>query len=265
MRIERLGDGKPEVAIVGGIHGDEPCGVAVIEHLIEEDPDVERPVALVVANEAALERETRYVEDDLNRSFPGDTEADSHEKQLAGRLTDVLSGCETLSLHSTQSYGDVFAIVDSPGEYERDVVPRLSVDTVVDASAFNRGRLFSSVPRTVEIECGYQGSKEAAENGLEVARQFLGAVGALSAARRPRTPDLPVFRLTGRVPKSGVGRYEVYASNFERVPAGEPFAAIDEERVVAEEGFYPVLMSSNGYEDVFGYAAERLGTVESVL
>lgn len=261
MRVERLGEGDPEVAIVGGIHGDEPCGVRAIETLIEEAPPVERPVALVVANERALDAGERYLDDDLNRSFPGDPDADSHEKRLAARLTDFLSGCKTLSLHSTQSYDDVFTIVDAPGAFEREVAPRLQVDAIVDASVFNRGRLFSSVPKTIEVECGYQGSDEAAANGVRAAREFLGAVGALPDMRGPRRPDLPVFRLTDRVPKTPGQKYEVYATNFEHVPAGETFAAIDEEEIVAEEGFYPVLMSPYGYEDVFGYVAERIGTV----
>ena len=265
MRVERLGDREPEVAIVGGIHGDEPCGVRAVERLIEEQPTVERPVALVIANEHAIEARTRYVDDDLNRAFPGDPDAASHEKRLAAELTERLADCTTLSLHSTQSYGGRFAIVDSPGEFEGRIVPHLSVDAVVDASAFNRGRLFDSVSETIEVECGYQGSDEAAENATLLAREFLGAVGALPEERRPRQSDLPVYRLTDRVPKEPGQRYEVFASNFERVPPGEAFAAVDEDSLVAEEGFYPVLMSPYGYEDVFGYTADHVGTVDGML
>jgi succinylglutamate desuccinylase len=263
MRIEQLGDGDPEVAVVGGIHGDEPCGVEAIETLLDEQPAVERPVKLIVANEAALAAGERYLDQDLNRSFPGDADADSHETHLAARLSDVLAGCETISLHSTQSYDDTFAIVNGAGGFERRVCPRLSVDAVVDASAFDRGRLFASVDRLVELECGYQGSTAANENAIRVTREFLGAVGALPAERRDPRPNLPVYRLIRQFPKRRARTYEVYASNFEHVPAGEPFAAADGEEIVAEEGFYPVLMSPYGYEDVFGYAAERLGTVEN--
>jgi len=261
MRVEQLGEGDPEVAVVGGIHGDEPCGVAAIESLLEERPPVERPVRLVVANEAALAAGERYLDDDLNRSFPGDPDASSHEKRLAARLSDVLAGCETVSLHSTQSYDDTFAIVNGMGEFERQVCPRLSVDAVVDAGAFDRGRLFVSLDRLVEIESGYQGSEAATENAKRVAREFLGAVGALPGKQREPREDLPVYRLVQQVPKRQARSYEVYASNFEHVPAGEPFAAADGEEVIAEEGFYPVLMSPYGYEEVFGYAAEWLGTV----
>jgi predicted deacylase len=263
MRVEQLGEGDPEIAVVGAIHGDEPCGVAAIESLLEERPPVERPVKLVVANEAALAAGERYLDDDLNRSFPGDPEAASHEERLASRLSDVLAGCEAVSLHSTQSYDDTFAIVDGMEGFERQVCPRLPADAVVDAGAFDRGRLFVSLDSLVEIECGYQGSEAAAENARHLVRAFLGAVGALPDERHEPRPDLPVYRLVQRVPKRQARTYEVYASNFEHVPAGEPFAAADGEELVAEEGFYPVLMSPYGYEEVFGYAAEWIGTVDN--
>lgn len=38
MRVAQLGEGDPEIAVVGGIHGDEPCGVHAVERLIEERP-----------------------------------------------------------------------------------------------------------------------------------------------------------------------------------------------------------------------------------
>jgi succinylglutamate desuccinylase len=261
MRVERLGDGEPEVAIVGGIHGDEPCGVRAVDQLVADEMDVERPVALVIANEAAIEAGERYLDTDLNRSFPGDPTAGSREDRLAAELASLLSDCDVLSLHSTQSYDDLFAIVNGLSEFEREICPRLTVDAVVDAGAFDRGRFFTAVERTIEVECGYQGSEQAAQNAYRVAREFLGATGAVPEAARAPNADLPLFRLHRRVPKEPAREYEVYASNFEHVPAGEVFATMGSEDIVAEEGFYPVLMSPYGYEDVFGYAAERVGTL----
>ena len=73
--------------------------------------------------------------------------------------------------------------------------------------------------------------------------------------------SLEVFRLEDRVPKRAADSHEVYVANFERVPAGEAFAATDGEPVHAEEDFYPVLMSANGYEELFGYTASFAGTL----
>jgi predicted deacylase len=257
MRIERLGDGRPEVAVVAAIHGDEPCGVEAIERILAEDPAVARPVALIVANEEALSAGSRYLEEDLNRAFPGDPEGPTHESRLAAELTDVLAGCTTLALHSTQSYDGPFAIVqDGTGE-SADLARQLPVDAIVETGAFDEGRLFESVSPLVEVECGFQGSAAAADNATDIVRQFLAATGALADTPAPESRDVPLFRLSDVVPKAAAESYEVFAENFQRVEAGDTFAVADGEEYVAEESFYPVLLSAYGYEDVFGYAAVK--------
>jgi len=260
MRVETLGDGRPEIAVVGGIHGDEPAGVDAVEHFMRRRPEVAAPVKLVIANEAAIERNQRYVEADLNRSFPGRADGRSHEIRLAHELGEELRDCVTLALHTTRSYGGMFALVDEIRELARSICPRLSVDAVVE-TGHAEGRIFEVAPDTVEVECGYQGTDQAAENARQVVREFLAATGALPDEETPHQTDLPVFRLGDPVPKAAAEEYEVFVDNFEEVLAGEPIAAADGEVVVAEEDFHPVLLSAYGYEDVFGYTAERVGTL----
>lgn len=261
MRVETVGDGPAEVAVVGGIHGDEPCGEHAVEQLLAAELAVERPVKFVVANEEAAERGVRYVDEDLNRAFPGDPNSDTHEGRLAATLADELAGCEVLSLHSTQSYGGLFALVGERSAFTRRVCPRLPVDAVVETGAFSEGRLFEVAEQLVEVECGYQESEAAAENAVNVTRAFLRAAGALPGETEADQAELPVYRLTAPIPKAAAEAYEVFASNFRRVGVGEAYAAADEEEYVADEPFYPVLMSPYGYEDVFGYTAEKVDTL----
>ena len=258
MRVEQLGDGTPEVAIVGGIHGDEPCGVRAVERLLEERPPVERPVKLIVANERAVERGVRYVDRDLNRSFPGDPEATTHEARLAAALTEELRDCTVFALHSTRSHEEPFAIVHDFGELERAICPQLSVVAVVETAAFVEGRLLVA-DATVEVECGLQGSEQATENAHRLVREFLVAVGALDGETTSR--ELPTFRLAEVIEKPPASSYEVFVRNFERVATGETFAAVDGEPVRAERAFYPVLLSATGYREVFGYAADHVGSL----
>lgn len=67
MQIETLGEGEPKIAIVGGIHGDEPCGVHAVETLLDElrgcrtlalhaTQSTARPFALVTEIGAVAER-----------------------------------------------------------------------------------------------------------------------------------------------------------------------------------------------------------------
>jgi succinylglutamate desuccinylase len=264
MRIEQLGEGTPEIAVVAAIHGDEPCGVRAVECVLAESPAVERPVKFVVANEAALEQGTRYVEEDLNRAFPGDPDADTHERRLAADLAREIRDCTTLSLHSTQSYAEPFALVDTVDAVARSVCPYLPVSVVVETEAQSEGRLIE-YPHVVEAECGLQGSEQAAENGYELIRGFLRATGALvddEPVAGDDRDEVVVYRLGKPIPKDAADEYEVFADNFEQVPAGEAFAAADDRELVADEAFVPVLMSPYGYENVFGYRAERVGVLD---
>jgi len=257
MRVRAFGD-DPEVAVVAGIHGDEPCGPEAVEALLDDPPTFQRPVKFIIANEAALERSVRYLDADLNRAFPGDAEAASHERRLAERLLTELDGCTTLALHSTQSYAHPFALVDTVDPETADICARLPIDAVVETAGYADGRLIA-YPGTVEVECGLQWSATAAENAVGVIRAFLAATGVLPADAGVDADDAPVFRLTGRVSKAPAEEHEVFVENFERVEPGVPFASADGVEHVAEEAFYPILMSAEGYEDVFGYAGERVG------
>jgi hypothetical protein len=305
MRIEQLGVGTPEIAVVAAIHGDEPCGVRAVERLLAESPAVERPVKFVVANEAALEQGVRYVEEDLNRAFPGDPDADTHEGRLAHEVAREVRDCTTLALHSTQSYGEPFAVTNTVGAIARTVCPHLPISELVDTQAETDGRLIE-YPHTVEVECGYQGSTRAAENAVELVRGFLRATGALPIEGTPEldgdvssdtddaaeedaagsndtdgpddtaesgdttgaddegaeSSEVTVYRLGRPIPKEPADKYEVFADNFERVEAGEAFAAADGREVVANEPFYPILLSAYGYESVFGYRSERVGVLD---
>ncbi|GGN89946.1 succinylglutamate desuccinylase/aspartoacylase domain-containing protein [Haloarcula pellucida] len=262
MRVEQLGEGEPDVAVVGSIHGDEPCGRDGIEAVLTDPPTVSRPVKFVVGNEAALAAGERYLDTDLNRAFPGDPESEAREDRLAAELAAELRGCTVLSLHSTQSYDGMFALVDDVTTLVRDICPKLSVDAVVKTKGVNEGRLFSVVPAAIEVECGYQGSPEAAANAEQVIREFLAATGVTDDPAPTRTESLPVFQLGDPIPKAAAEEYEVYARNFEELAAGEPIAAADGDQVLADEPFHPILLSAEGYEDVFGYTADHVGVLD---
>lgn len=262
MRVETLGDGEPEVAIVGGIHGDEPCGSIAVETLLEEEPDVERPVKLIVANEKARAQGVRYVDEDLNRAFPGLPDAETHEGRLVHDLLGEIRGCEILSLHSTQSYPVPFALVDELDGHARSICPYVSVEAVVETAGYSEGRLIA-YPDVIELECGLQRSAAAAENAIQLTREFLVSVGVLSGeTATPRHHPLTVFQLDEQIPKPAADQYEVFVENFERVAEGDRFAAADGEALVAEEPFYPILLSAEGYKKVFGYTGSLVGRLD---
>jgi predicted deacylase len=264
MRVEQLGDGDPSVAVVAAIHGDEPCGVHAVERLLADAPAVREPVKLVVANERALDAGVRYVDADLNRSFGEDVPEDAHERVLAERMADEIRGCTVLAVHSTQSHAAPFAISSGVDAPVPALVPALSVDALVDTGDFGAGRLFATEADILEVEAGLQGSETAAENAVELVREFLAATGVLADSDEPSPGrEVPVFEMGESIQKPPAETYEVFAENFQEVTEGDTYAAADGEPLVADEAFWPVLLSPYGYAHQFGYRGEPAGVLQS--
>jgi hypothetical protein len=262
IHVDQLGTGEPKIAVVGAIHGDEPCGAAAIETLLAEAPPVMQPVKCIIANERALIQGVRYIDADLNRVFPGDPTADAYERRLAAALLPELAGCRTLALHSTRSTARPFAIASEIDPLVETICPQLPIDALVDASACV-GNTLGTVTDAVEIECGHQGTEQAAETAAHIVWDFLRATSALPATSDQSERELPVFRLRRPIPKEPAHSYAVCATNFERVATGETYATNDGVSLIAEEPFYPVLMSPDGYESQLGYAAEMTDPLQA--
>lgn len=249
------GPDEPEVAVVGGVHGDETGGVEAVRRLRAADVDLWRGVAFVLANPAAVDANERYLDSDLNRVFPGDPEGD-REERLAAELCDLVDGRTTLALHGTHSRPTPFALIhrSQPGEF--DLAAELPVPYVVDHYGVNEETI-TLCGCTVEVEVGVVGTEAAAAAAEHQARAFLRRVDALPG--EPPATDPQYLHMAEPIPKPDGTTYEVHVENFEYVPEGTVYASVDGRDLVADDPFYPVLVSEHGYPDVFGYRARELG------
>jgi len=265
--IDRGSAGSARVAIVGGIHGDEPAGERIVRRLADELGEAGQGsgdgiVRLIIANEPALTAGTRYTDADLNRAFPGDADSDEYERALAPRLAAELEGMDAvLALHTSHSAPPPFAIYSDLTPSVRRTVTAMPVDYVVDAGGLRGTTLDSTIPHTVSIEVGRQGSEEAVEFGYEACLAFLRAHGALDD-EPPTFTETTVVAGDEEVPK-GDGEPAVHFANFEEIPVGEVFAEDDVyTHRVEEEGVVPILASEEGYEEIFGIYGRVMGTLE---
>ncbi len=250
MIVEKLGEGEPKHAVVGSIHGDEPCGKKAIEKFLESGMEVEKPVKFIIANEEALEENKRFLDTDLNRSFPGTPETDSHEERLAAKILNEVEGMKVLDLHTTRSHPEPFATLSHLNEETKEMCRKAGVENAVYFSESN-GTLNGEVTGIV-VETGLQGSDQAVENAFNVLLNYLAAEDVLDREFELSNPDY--FKYYETVD----GDWEFKAKNFEMIEKGQVFAEKEEEKLEAEEDFYPVLMSTNGYEGMLGFKAEKM-------
>lgn len=254
-----IGTGDPRVAIVAGIHGDEPSGVRAIERLKrrvangELVPEV--AVLLVVANPSAVEAGTRFVETDLNRAFPGDEDG-LLEERLAPQVLDAIGDRPTLSLHATKSHHEPFAFVDPDRQELYEIATSLPIRFLIRPGDERIGAL-GEWANVISVEAGRQGTDAAADSAEDLVVAFLQLTGILPG--RPRTVAASEFVVGDAIPKPPAETYAVHVRNFERVEAGQVYASADGTDFVAEEAFYPILLSADGYDEIFGFKGTLIG------
>ncbi|MDY6773985.1 MAG: succinylglutamate desuccinylase/aspartoacylase family protein, partial [Candidatus Nanohaloarchaea archaeon] len=154
MKVEKRGEGEPEITIMGSVHGDEPVGKKAIERILSEDLEFLKPVQFIVANEEALEEGKRFLDTDLNRSFPGSEESDSREERLAHEILEQAGGTKVLDIHSTHSYPDPFGTLKNLDEETLELVRAAGVERAVYFPG-GSGSTTEYVERAIIVEAGY--------------------------------------------------------------------------------------------------------------
>ena len=255
MHVETLGDGRPDYTIVACVHGDETCGWHAFNRFKASDMSVAEPVKFVLANERAFKLGYRYCDTDLNRVMPGDETSDQHEVRLAVRLRRELEGTTVIDFHSTESKGCPYAIVTGGDDASLRLAQSTGLNRVVDISHIGGG--VTRHVTGVAVECGYYDDEDASTTAYRILLHFLAAEGLLGRPYARSAPE--VYEVFGDA--SGQG-FTFVAENFRRVEEGEVFARKNGTVRRAETDFYPVLMSTHGYDDRIGFKARRMGRVD---
>jgi hypothetical protein len=91
----------PRIVILWGVHGNEPTGVEVIKMLQDSLSIDTWKVDLLIAHPQAIEKRTRFIEKDLNRSF-GMQQDGTLESRLANRIEAYIQWADmVIDIHNT--------------------------------------------------------------------------------------------------------------------------------------------------------------------
>ena len=121
-----------KILVIGGMHGNETLGLEVVK-LFQSEPVL--AVDTLLANEQAIEANSRYVGQDLNRSFPGDIESKEYEPRRAAEILEQAKRYDVvLDFHNTYcSENDCGFVGDAANDNLTDVAWTLGLDKVIVA------------------------------------------------------------------------------------------------------------------------------------
>jgi predicted deacylase len=251
METEILGEGEPEYCVMCLVHADELAGAEAVDRLKQKvesgELSVKKPVKILRANTRAREAGEKYIDADLNRSFPGDPESEVYEERLAARIAEELEGLKVLDLHTTASPHRFGIVLDQSSDSLHEI-SKTGVEKAVeflDSSA--------EIPGCVRVAVEASRKSDPVDTLYGLILNYLRNSGAVEGESETAEPEL--FEIYESVEGS---RWKFSATNFKQVEEGESFAYNGEEELRASESFYPVLMSDDGYDDIIGFKARKV-------
>lgn len=251
------GPGEPEIGVVYCTHGNETAGKKAVEKLLEEEPEFQKAVKFVFGNERAFEDGERFIDVDLNRSFPGDPESENYEERLASKLVQELDGLKNLDLHETVSRPVPFALFANQDTETIEALQSTGVEKAVEIS-YTPGCGVNSYGG-FEVETGPRGTEESVEMAYRVLKNFLVNQGALEGEKDFSQPE--IYSVYGEAERPE-GDWQICVENFGKIGQEEKIAVSETgEEIFSRESFVPVLFSES-YPEIFGFKAVRLEKVE---
>jgi succinylglutamate desuccinylase len=229
------------LAVFAGIHGNEKAGVHALQNIIPTIQIDSGTVYFVFANPPAIEKDTRYINKNLNRLFSRDVRGDEYEVSRAHELMDILDQCDALlDLHSYNSpTGDPFAITEANGF---EFVSKIDVPIVAsgfgDMGYGTDDYMYRNGKIGICLECGTSNNYEHFTPYAEKAvRQFLAHFGVIEDVITSPSPITQTFVTVKKLIKKQTEQFSFSKDfkDFELLPTDSPFITDGDTEVYAEE------------------------------
>ncbi len=228
-----------KIAIVFCLHGNEKYGAEVVAKLPASH-------SCFFANERALKENVRFIDEDMNRVFPGKVDG-NHEEKLAFELKSKLKAFDcVLDLHSSSNYCPLFGIVTDPTIEQIRFAKRLGLKKLVVIS----GKFVKGVALIDHVKCGLS-LEIGPHDGHGNVEEVLELIGNLDS-----NIDVPmeIFELEEYIVKESD---DVILRNFCEVRKGD----LIEKNRISEKDFVPVLVNEEAYSGILCLACRKVGII----
>ncbi|PIT93119.1 MAG: hypothetical protein COU06_01825 [Candidatus Harrisonbacteria bacterium CG10_big_fil_rev_8_21_14_0_10_38_8] len=190
-KIHRIKGVKPgkKVVIIGGVHGNEVCGVRLLSKFIEEDIKIKSgELILIFGNPRAINEGVRFIDTNLNRLFQSENklskkEKESYEFERMKTIRTVLEEADILiDIHSSNSIVSKPFIICENNSY--NLVENIPFEIISsgwdEMQPGGTDYFMNSINKQgVCIECGSNTDPKTLENATKAVSQFLIGLGII--------------------------------------------------------------------------------------
>lgn len=248
----------PVVAVIGCVHGNELIGKRVMEDL-KKVKLKKGKLVVVIGNRKALKMKSRFIEQDLNRSFPGKQEG-NHEQRLAYNLKKKMKEADfVIDVHSTVTKVKDLAIIT---KFNRETAKLLELLTpkkvALMKSCVGKKALTYYCKAGVSLEYGKDNDVVVQRRIFEDIMVMFAKLEMIDYEFKEKKYKSELYKIKGIVKKREKFRLNDAVENFKLVKEGSLLASKGKEKEHTKESFYPILFGKNSYGDIYGFAAKKV-------
>ncbi len=252
--VKKSGIKGPLVVVLGCIHGNEKTGAEVIDYL--KKIKIKRgTLVLQIGNPLAKLKNRRFIDQDLNRSFPGKIKG-NYEEMLAYKLKLLISRADfVIDLHTSTADTKSFAIATKRNKSVIKLVSILNLSRIVFMNKnFSRKALTYYCKAGISLEYGKNTSKKLIIADILT---MLGRLG-LTDFKKRKIIKTKFYSVISTLKKNNRHVLSKNIRNFKSVKKGDIIANLDKKKLRATKNFYPILFGEKAYKDIFGFCAKKI-------
>ncbi|MDE1860492.1 MAG: succinylglutamate desuccinylase/aspartoacylase family protein [Candidatus Micrarchaeota archaeon] len=239
MKTIEFGEGRKKVAIVGSLHGNELIGKQVIE-MLSKEKNLGARIKGIIANEAAIKINKRFVDVDGNRCFPGKRNGNTEERMAFEVLHELEGYRYVIDIHSTYAkMPDTIIITKRRALGLARKVPIKKL--VMMSRSIAKGKAIDDFPHEcISIEFNRDTD---ANHVIKLVKATIRNIieGKEAAVSKDSYVVKGVLGNTGKA--SGI-------ENYRLVKEGDPVAVNNGELIRSRKRFYPIFIGEKGYKNV---------------
>lgn len=237
-------------------HGDEMIGLKVAKEIQKLNID-KNILTIQIANEKAFKSRKKFIDQDLNRSFPGKKNG-NHEERLAYRLSPIIRSANiVIDIHSTKSEVKDSIIVTKLDNNTQKCIDVIQPKYVLIMNSTKDNALISQAKIGIAFEYGKDDDANTTNKIVTSIKGLLRSLNIIEGKLCQEKSLTEYFNVSSVVKKPKGYKLLKGIKNYKLVHKGDTFAIRGDNCLVAKENFYPILFSDKGYTGIFGFSGEK--------
>lgn len=246
---------QQKIIVNAGTHGDEKIGLRVIDALKKLNIN-NGQLIFNIANPEAFMLDKRFVDQDLNRSFPGKKNGNYEQRRAYELLPIIKSADIVIDIHSTTSELKDALIVTKINKKTKEYIEAISPKYVLIMKATKNNALISNAKIGIAFEYGKDNEVKKVVDGIKNLLLYLKVIKQLNKKNKINRPIF--FEIYKSILKPKGAKLHRNIKNYKMIEKDEIYASLKKKKIKAFEDFYPILFGEKNYKDIFGFAGRKI-------